>query len=541
MFPRKSMMVAMIITIGFTADSRLHAQPIPFAVALSGTPAPGGGNFGAFSTDSLNSFLPVINDNRRVYFFSTITGSPSMAGLFAGTPGALQAVARQGSPAPSGGNYSDSFSDLRQNNTGQVAFSFSFPGFTTQGLVAGLPGALQTVALTGNPAPAGGNYGIGFSSPLFNAAGQVAFSADLTGGTSTRGLFFGLPGALQSVALQGAPAPGGGTYTTQFRPTINATGRVAFSAEMTGGTSQTGIFTGIPGAIQAVALQGTPAPGGGLYSFVGFPVINNAGQVAYSSALTGGTSNSGIFIGVPGSVQAIALQGNSAPAGGNYSSFALPVLNGAGQVAFSANLIGGSATSGIFVGAPGALQTAALQGTVAPGGGNFSVFDFPPQLNGLGQVAFAASLTGPGVNGTNDRGVYAGLPGALVKVIREGDLIDVDPGVGVDLRTVSAFGLRGAGNGFPSGGEDGRGIDFTDNGLVSYTLAFTNGTSGDFYSSLIAIPEPSSIVLMSMLGLILILVYCRRNKVNQRTSEIEVLTSQENCQLQPCSSSSSID
>src|SRR5438105_10133401 len=68
----------------------------------------------------------------------------------------------------------------------------------------------------------------------------------------------------------------------------------------------------------------------------------------------------------------VALSGTAAPAGGNYSSFSAfgPVLNESGQVAFKGFLTGGSSTRGLFVGAPGAIQTIALQGTAAPAGGN---------------------------------------------------------------------------------------------------------------------------------------------------------------------------
>lgn len=515
---RKALFLTVVtITCGLMAGSPLAAQPIPFA--LSGSPAPGGGNFGAISTDSLNSFLPVINDNGRVYFYSQLTGTPATAGLFAGTPGALLAVARAGSPAPSGGNYSSSFSDQRQNSSGQVAFSCSLAGFTSQGLFLGLPGGLQTVALTGNPAPAGGNYAQGFSSPLLNSSGQVAFFCNLTGGTSTSGIFAGVASAVQTVALQGAVAPGGGgNYSGFFSSvTLNASGQVTYQANLTGGPSNGGLFTGLPGAVQAVALQGAPAPSGGNYSALGNPVSNNAGQVAFASGLVGGSSTEGVFRGAPGSLQTVALQGTPAPAGGNYTAFfSPPVLNGAGMVAFEADLTGGTATSGIFIGTPGSMQSVALQGMAAPGGGLFSTFGFPPQhvspqLNGLGQVAFFATLTGPGITTSNNQGIYAGLPGSLVKVIQLGDQIDVDPGPGTDLRTVSAIGFRGNGNGFPSGGQDGRGIELTDNGLICYTLAFTDGSSGVFFSSLNPVPEPTSIALLVVLTLGYLTWLCRRS------------------------------
>src|SRR5439155_3137743 len=103
---------------------------------------------------------------------------------------------------------------------------------------------------------------------------------------------------------------------------------------------------------------------GGTYStFTSNPGLNSSGQVAFYATLTGGSAPQGVFVGAPGSAQAAALYNTAAPAGGTYNGFGLtPLLNGAGQVAFWASLTGGSSTQGVFVGAPGAGQAAALQG-----------------------------------------------------------------------------------------------------------------------------------------------------------------------------------
>src|SRR5262245_41173561 len=107
------------IGLATAADSRpAPAQTPPVTVALSGTPAPAGGNYAhPFPTGSGAGFqIPVVNDTGRVYFFSNLTGGSSTAGLFAGTPGSIQVIALQGAPAPAGGNFTNSFSDLVQNN-----------------------------------------------------------------------------------------------------------------------------------------------------------------------------------------------------------------------------------------------------------------------------------------------------------------------------------------------------------------------------------------------------------------------------------------
>jgi hypothetical protein len=238
--------------------------------------------------------------------------------------------------------------------------------------------------------------------------------------------------------------------------------------------------------------------------------MNTAGQVAFYADLAGGSSTNGAFVGTPSGVQTVALQGTAAPAGGNYGSLTLsPTINGAGRVAFSANLTGGSSTFGLFAGTPGAIQAVAIQGNPAPGGGNYTDLFFGIAINGSGQVAFAAQLTGPGVTTANDIGIYAGTVGSLVKVVRKGDQVDVDPGPGVDLRTVSE-----CGNVFSQSGEaSSRGVVYTNSGLLVYRLAFTDGSSGVFTS---VVPVPESGGALATAGLALGLAYALLQWVLQR-------------------------
>ena len=149
-----------------------------------------------------------------------------------------------------------------------------------------------------------------------------------------------------------------------------------------------------------IALSGTAAPDGGTYSGFGAfgPILNSSGQVAFTASLTGGSSGAGIFAGSAGSVQTVALLGNTAAAGGIYDTIGMPVLNDAGQVAFVAGTIdGNSRRSGIFAGVPGAVQAVALSGTATPAGGTYSSFDSGQssgvRLSGSGQMALVAGLT----------------------------------------------------------------------------------------------------------------------------------------------------
>jgi hypothetical protein len=494
--------------IALAAMLRLNAlalaQTAPVAVALTSTAAPAGGTYSNFFVSSSNFITePSLNESGQVGFAATLTGGSSTSGVFVGAPGAIQAVALTGSAAPAGGTYSDFLTQVL-NGTGQMAYLASLTGGSTpSGLFVGAPGAIQAAALPGTAAPAGGNYSGFYNERLaLNESGQVAFRATLTGGASTDGLFVGAAGAVQAAALQGTAAPAGGNYagsTNGFsNPSVNASGQVAFFASLTGGSSLSGIFVGAPGAIQAAALNGAPAPAGGNYGGLSVPVLNRFGQVAFIGGLTGGSSSSGVFVGAPGAIQAVALAGTAAPGGGTYFAFRDPALNGSGQVAYSATLNGGG-SSGVFVGAPGSVQAVALTGSAAPGGVTFGGFT-NVSLNGSGRVAFYASLTGAGVTAANDAGVYAGSVGAFVKVVREGDQVDVDPShPGVDLRTVADNGIN---FNVSLGGQDGHGFSFSDSGFLVYRLTFTDGSSGIFVSQ-IPVAEPGGVLAVAglLLGL----------------------------------------
>ena len=117
-------------------------------------------------------------------------------------------------------------------------------------------------------------------------------------------------------------------------------------------------------------------------------------------------------------------------------------------------------------------------------------FDIPA-LNNAGQTAFVGRLTGPGVDVTNNRGIWAeDQQGVLTLIAREGDLLDVDDGLGTDFRTISSLSFDvglGRGGGHMSG--------FNDLGQIAFGAVFTDGTRGVFVSNLAAVPEPAGWVL----------------------------------------------
>ena len=76
----------------------------------------------------------------------------------------------------------------------------------------------------------------------------------------------------------------------------------------------------ITGKIQSIAHQGDPAPGGGTYRFAFGPVLNNGGDIAFIGDLTpapGFGENLAVFLHSKGETISVARPGDPMPGGGN--------------------------------------------------------------------------------------------------------------------------------------------------------------------------------------------------------------------------------
>jgi hypothetical protein len=370
---------------------------------------------------------------------------------------------------------------------------------------------LELVARTGTQAPgtpSGVNFS-GFTFRGLSDTGQTAFRAELSGSgvtdTNRWGIWSGDAAALDLVARRGSQAPGtpsGVNFADSFFDfaAFNSAGQVAFTARLTGSgvvlTTSAGIWSEGSGVLDLVTRSGDHAPGtpsGVNFSEAFFaPTLNAAGQTAFKAILRGNGVNESNHIGIwsegSGTLDLVARGGSHAPGtpsgvtfNGNFPSL---VLNDTGQTAFHAGLTGSGIhaanNSGIWSQASGSLELLAREGTQAPGlppGVDYVSFGDPGlKLNTAGQVAFRAKLTGSGVDTTNDFGIWAsGFDGTLQLIVREGALLEVVPG---ESRTVSVLRV-------PS--------SFNDVGQLGFHATFTDGTSGVFVSNLVAsVPEPAS-------------------------------------------------
>ena len=126
--------------------------------------------------------------------------------------------------------------------------------------------------------------------------------------------------------------------------------------------------------------------------------LDESGRVAFSATLTGGSVGAGVFLYDPASEQtfAVALAGQTAPdaAGATFSEFGFVALNDAGQVAMQATLSDGS--EGIFLASLAvpvpALPRPAWIGLLAVASRGDRAGRSAPPLAEIGVIAFSASV-----------------------------------------------------------------------------------------------------------------------------------------------------
>jgi hypothetical protein len=469
-------------------------------------------------------------------------------------------VARTGQSASGTNATYDMLSAPAISASGQVAFMASLAGTgitaaNDSAIFAGAANAPSLLVRNGAPVPsAGAGFTldmIGMGIPRFNADGHALFGSTLTGpGIDqsnqylTSAYWLASPGNLQKIA----PAIGfGGSYDT---PLLTAGDLAVWPAN-------DGLHIWTP------ANSNPPATNS---EFLGLPVVNASGAVAYLGHADAAGATVAIFLGTPGNMQKIAVSGDAAPglpAGTQFVGDLYPSINAAGQAAFHAYLSGGMGDS-VWIGGKGNLALIARTDTPAPGTGglrygsfNLDIDDYrTPAISGAGEVAFACSLIND--QGTQGSGLFAGKAGQVRLVAQEGEhagnapqfvtvgeLSNATPfcinsaglvafnvssglyaadasgalmlvaGIGLpfelapgDIRTIAEIGFGEAQTG--TGGEDGRAFAFNDAGQLAFELTFTDNGSAVVVT---AVPEPGGVGLVA---LVMCVIGCQRSRIARR-------------------------
>lgn len=262
----------------------------------------------------------------------------------------------------------------------------------------------------------------------------------------------------QQVIVQSGQVPpeGNGVLDVFHAASISDVGEVAFTGSLSGTSGglddDDGIYRHTANGLSTVAREGAASPNGGTLFFSPFtrPPINNLGQIAFAD------EREAVYRSTGSQLTPLATSRDASPSPpGLFLEFGPPLINQAGQVAFFADVIGGS--DGIFRHDDSAgLQTIALRGQAEPGGnGTFSCLgylvtglpgggtlcgDAALGITSAGQVAFRAKLSNT-TTGT-DSGIYLGSPGGLTQLAREGQVTPSGNGAFADLASATILSVK---------------------------------------------------------------------------------------------------
>jgi len=271
---------------------------------LSGAAAPPsvGGTLSAGLAD-LQPFG--LSPTGTLLFRSAVSGGSASSGVFLRYPGGtISALALVGGSAPgaSGATFG-SFTHPAIDALGRPAFCATLVGGSaTRGLFADTGSGLTAQVLSGSSAPGtGGGTFSDFQYPA-GGSGAVAFLGSVSGSSVTGGVFLADGGVVAAaVENQVAPGTGGGTFATVNSPTaINLHRSVSFSAGLSGGASSGGVFVydANTAALAPPALAGDVVPGvsSPLASF-GHVAMGGSGAIVFVADLADGRS--GVFVATP--------------------------------------------------------------------------------------------------------------------------------------------------------------------------------------------------------------------------------------------------
>jgi len=224
-------------------------------VAAPGDPAPGGGSFD-YAT------RPWINDAGDIAFDGHVAGEeclnvgggqsrrlgcPSSVYFIPAGTNRIQAIARQGDPAPGGGAFRFAIGP-QVNNRGEILFTGDLtepPGISQRiGIFLYTSGQIVPVAQPGDAMPGGGHaltagsiIGIYTLNNRGEAAVNLTLDSDVDGdGKPDTGVYLrSRAGSLSLLARTGTVIPGTGTVVSATRAIINDRNQVAFAAQLTDG------------------------------------------------------------------------------------------------------------------------------------------------------------------------------------------------------------------------------------------------------------------------------------------------------------------
>ena len=282
---------------GFSSPGRTGLR----AIALAGDDAPGlpGGVLVGFDAPSLN-------DNDELAFVASVRrGRDTLDVLYFWNGQSLQRVAAEGDRLLRIGGTMDKIGGPALNNAGVIAFPATlFKGPALGGIFVAGARELRLLVGTGERVPSGSMI-LRFSERVaIDEDGLIAFGAYLgEDGSMREAVLRTGPEGLAEIAVEGAPAPGGGRYAGFGPwPTMAPDGTAAFIAALDGGSGSLAAFAGAPGAITRVATAGETLPNGeaiGRFALNTVAMAGPDGALTFSTVTQGADERSAIYCRCP--------------------------------------------------------------------------------------------------------------------------------------------------------------------------------------------------------------------------------------------------
>ncbi|HME26548.1 MAG TPA: choice-of-anchor tandem repeat NxxGxxAF-containing protein [Acetobacteraceae bacterium] len=294
-------------------------------VAAFGDGLPGGGTLAEFGAHP----LPSLNSAGHVAFDAQIAGGRATDGIFLAGADGLQAIALAGDDAPGvAAGVLVGFDAPALNDNDELAFVAEVRrGRDTLDVLYFWNGQrLQRLVAEGDRLLRIGGTMDKIGEPALNNSGVIAFPAAIFKGPALGGIFVAGARDLRLLVGSGDRAPSGAIIQRfSERVAIDDEDGIAFGAYLgeDGVTREAVLRTG-PEGLAEIAVEGAPAPGGGRYAGFGpWPTVGPSGVTAFVAALDGGPGPLAAFAGAAGDIRRVATMGETLPQGGSIGRFAL--------------------------------------------------------------------------------------------------------------------------------------------------------------------------------------------------------------------------
>jgi hypothetical protein len=301
-------------------------------VAAFGEDLPGGGTLAGFGAHP----LPALNSAGHVAFGAQVAGGRTTEGIFLAGADGLQAIAVAGDDAPGVPlGVLVGFDAPALNDNDELAFVANVRrGRDILDVLYFWNGRrLQRLVAEGDRLLRIGGAMDKIGEPALNNSGVIAFPAAIFKGPALGGIFVAGARDLRLLVGTGDQAPGGAMILRfSERVAIDDEDGIAFGTHLgKDGVTQEAVLRAGPEGLAELAVEGAPAPGGGRYAGFGpWPTVGPDGMTAFIAALDGGPGPLAAFAGATGDIRRVATMGETLPQGESIGRFALNAVAVAG-------------------------------------------------------------------------------------------------------------------------------------------------------------------------------------------------------------------